>query len=229
VDVDTSAKSVKLASRESKVYSAVGVHPNSSGTWDENSLGKLKVLARGIKTVAIGEIGLDYYRDRAPRKLQRNVFLKQLDLAKELGFPVIIHTRNSSNQDRRCIRDVIGILQDWNHKIEYPGVVHSYSGDHGEAEKLVSLGFFLGITGPITYKKAILLKDVVASLPIQNLLLETDGPYLTPHPFRGKRNEPAYVRYVAEEISRIKSQPIENVLRETAINADNLFGWGITD
>lgn len=227
VDIATSQRAVQIASAEARIFTAIGVHPNSSNTWNNDSLSDLQLLASRKKVVAVGEIGLDYYRDRAPRQLQRAVFQKQLLLAQELGVPVIIHTRNTSPEERSCIKDVIAIIEDWNPVIKYPGVVHSYSGNQNEAEKLLSLGFMIGITGPVTYKNASSLKEIVASLPIESLLIETDGPFLTPHPHRGKRNEPAYVQYIGEEISRLKKQPVEAVYWQTAVNADNLFGWGL--
>jgi len=226
VDINTSRSAVQLAETFPKIYAAIGIHPNSSRSWDSQSVNKLKVLANKPKVVAIGEIGLDYYRDRAPRNHQKRILRNQLTLADKLMLPVIIHTRNESIEDRACINDTIDILTDWNPKRPNPGVVHSFSGFEKEAKRLISFGFMIGITGPITYKNGILLRRVVASIPIESLLLETDGPFLTPHPHRGKRNEPSYVRYIAEKISEVKQQSVEEVALQTSKNAQNLFRWG---
>jgi TatD DNase family protein len=226
IDILTSQAAVQLAESYSNIYAAVGVHPNSAGTWDEWALDALEVLAVHPKVVALGEIGLDYYRDRAPKNLQRDVFLDQLKLASRLDLPVVIHTRNSNPANRACISDVINLLSNHESKLAHPGVVHSYSGNLDEADLLVSFGFYLGITGPVTYKNASALRTMVASLPIDRLLIETDGPFLTPHPKRGKRNEPAYVRYIADKLAEILELPLKTVADVTSGNAARLFGWG---
>ena len=239
VDLASSRAAVRLAQAHHRLYAAVGVHPNSSLTWDERALGELEDLAADPKVVAIGEIGLDYYRDRAPHPLQRQVFREQLNLAGRLSLPVVVHTRNSSPQNRSCILDVINILAEWCAKLradprskslaEHPGVVHSYSGNEAEAQHLLELGFFIGITGPVTFRNAVELRKLVASIPLERLLIETDGPYLTPHPYRGKRNEPAYVRFVAEKISEIHNQSLNVVAEKTTANAGHLFQWREVD
>lgn len=239
VDLASSRAAVKLAQAHPRVYAAVGVHPNSSLTWDEQTLSELERLAAHHKVVAIGEIGLDYYRDRAPHHLQKRVFREQLNLAGRLALPVVVHTRNSSPQDRLCISDVISILAEWCAELradprsksfaERPGVVHSYSGNEAEAQHLLESDFYIGITGPVTFKNAVELRRVVASIPLERLLIETDGPYLTPHPFRGKRNEPAYVRFVAEKIGEVRNQPPNVVAEKTTANAGYLFRWREVD
>lgn len=226
IDIPTSQAAVNLAESYSNIYAAVGVHPNSAGTWDNWSLDALEVLARHPKVVALGEIGLDYYRDRAPVELQKKVFLSQLKLANRLGLPVVIHTRNTDSENRTCISDVIDLLSNHKSKLTHPGVLHSYSGNLDEANHLLSLGFFLGITGPVTYKNASALRNLVASLPLDRLLIETDGPFLTPHPKRGKRNEPEYVRFVADKLAEILDLPLKTVADVTTGNAACLFGWG---
>jgi TatD DNase family protein len=227
IDLVSSRSAIQLAESHADVYAAVGVHPNSSSEWQRGTLGTLRELASHPKVVAIGEIGLDYYRDRAPRDHQREVFRVQLALARELALPVIIHVRNSRPSDRACIDDVISILSAWEPGVEWQGVVHSYSGDETEAKALMALGFYIGITGPITYKSAAALKDLVATLPLERLLIETDSPFLPPHPYRGQRNEPAYVVKVAEKIAELRQAPLESIASQTTANAARLFGWGV--
>jgi TatD DNase family protein len=225
IDIRTSQMAVQLSDTYPQVYAAVGIHPNSSLSWDASALGSLEDLVAHPKVVAIGEIGLDYYRDRAPRAHQKQVFIAQLELAGRLNLPVVIHTRNHDPQDRACLTDLIAILSEWKTNLTYPGVVHSYSGNVIEAQKILVLGFFIGITGPVTYKNASVLREVVASIPLDRLLIETDSPFLTPHPYRGKRNEPAFVRYIAEKISEIHQQPLKVVAEQTTENARTLFQW----
>ena len=239
VDLASSRAAVRLAQAHPRVYAAVGVHPNSSLTWDEQTLGELERLAAHPKVAAIGEIGLDHYRDRSPHHLQRRVFREQLNLAGRLALPVVVHTRNSSPQDRACISDVIHILAEWCAKLRadprseslaiHPGVAHSFSGNEAEAQQLLKLGFFIGITGPVTFKNAVELREVMASIPLERLLIETDGPFLTPHPYRGKRNEPAYVRFVVEKIGEVHNQPPNIVAAKTTANAGRLFQWREVD
>ncbi len=225
VDLLSSRAALQIAQVHPKVFTAVGVHPNSSLTWDERTSDSLLDLVGHPKVVAIGEIGLDYYRDRAPKTHQKQVLRMQLHLAEEQNLPVILHTRNSSPNDRLCISDLINILSGWAPSLKHPGVVHSYSGNETEAERLIDLGYYIGITGPITYKNAPALRRVVASIPLNRLLIETDSPFLTPHPHRGKRNEPAYVRFIAEKISEVHNCSVKTVIQRTAANAQALFRW----
>jgi TatD DNase family protein len=233
IDLSTSQAAVALARDYPEVYAAVGVHPNSATVWDGGTLDKLRALARKPKVVAIGEIGLDYYRDRAPHHIQRRVFRQQLELAAELGLPVVLHTRNASPQDQRATTDALAILAEWQAGlpsrapalVERPGVLHSYGGALDSALQAVERGFMIGITGPVTFRKAEELRLVVISLPPESLLVETDAPFLTPHPHRGRRNEPAHVRFVAEKIAEIHSLPLETFARITTANAERLFCW----
>ncbi len=226
IDLPTSLAALKLADAHPKIFAAVGVHPNSAATWDVTTCDALKTIARREKTVAIGEIGLDYYRDWTSPALQQQVFQAQLELAAALKLPVVIHIRNASPENRQCIADVIAILQDWQPGSVHPGVIHSYSGNAAEARQLLDLGFFIGITGPVTFKKAIELQELALQLPLERLLIETDAPYLTPQPFRGKRNEPAHVQYVARKIAELRGAPPEVVAAQTTQNAETLFQWG---
>ncbi|MCU0484492.1 MAG: TatD family hydrolase [Anaerolineales bacterium] len=226
VDVPSSQVIVKLTENLEGVYAAVGVHPNDSTSWDENSLTQLKQLAVHPKVVAIGEIGLDYYRDRAPRDVQLAVFCEQLQLAQDAELPVIIHTRQS-------IADTLDILKDWisaqrvyNHPLAgHPGVLHSFSGTETDAWRAIELGFFIGITGPVTFKNAPDLQKLVASLPLDRILIETDAPFLAPLPHRGQRNCPEWVRLVAEKIAELQQTSLEETAKITTANAQRLFAW----
>ena len=202
------------------------MHPNSGTTWDAGTQQALRELADHPKVVAIGEIGLDYYRDHTPHPLQRKIFREQLEMAAELGLPVVIH-------DREAHADVNKALIDWQEELEdeglplaeKPGVLHSYSGNINGAEEVLDAGYYLGITGPVTFKNSLEMQEAAQTAPQDRLLIETDGPYLTPHPFRGKRNEPAYVRYVAEKIASLRGMSVDQVGAFTSSNAKNLFDW----
>jgi TatD DNase family protein len=233
INVTTSQEAVALAANTPEVYAAIGVHPNDALSWNNHTLIDLRRLVKYPKVSAIGEIGLDYYRDRAPKSLQHEVFVTQLNLAHEADLPVVIHSRNKSENDQQAIQDVLELLSDWVAELEsngsklskHPGVLHSYSGNLAMAKRAVDLNFMIGVTGPVTFKKAQGLREVIAGLPVENLLIETDAPFLTPHPYRGKRNEPAYVRYVCEKIAEIHQMPVEKIAGITRINAERLFNW----
>jgi len=226
IDWATSASAITLAEETPEIYAAVGVHPNSLGGWGHRSLAGIRELAGRDKVVAIGEIGLDYYWDTHPRDQQRKAFAGQLDLAAELGLPVIIHNRDST-------ADVLDVLLDWttglatdgNPLADRPGVLHSFSGDRADAERAIANGFMIGITGPVTFKNAKELQVLVAELPLDHLLIETDAPYLAPNPHRGARNEPAYVRLVAAKIADLKGLELDQVLQATHENSMRLFRW----
>jgi TatD DNase family protein len=199
----------------------VGFHPHDAKTADAAALVELRDLARHSRVVAIGEMGLDFYRDRSPRDVQRRVFRRQLQIAAELGKPVVVH-------DREAHADTLEILQQWIAESqttfsEYRGVLHCFSGNLALAQAVIELGFFIGVDGPITYRNARKLPDIVKALPLDRLLVETDAPFLTPHPHRGQRNEPAYVRLVAEKIADTKNLPPEEVAQATTANAKALF------
>jgi len=214
VDLRSSGEAVRLASRHRTIFAGVGVHPHEAKTYEPAVEERLRKLAAGGKVVAIGEIGLDYYRDLSPRKLQRDAFAAQIELANELGLPVIIHNRRST-------KDLLAILR--SHRPAAGGVIHSFLGDLELASEFVDLGFYLGVGGPLTFNKNDLLREAIAKIPLDSILVETDSPYLTPVPYRGKRNEPAYVRYVACEIAHIKGISSEEVARATTANARRLF------
>jgi TatD DNase family protein len=223
MDVPSSQAAVELAQKHASVYAAVGVHPHDAKTLDAAGLEHLKSLAQSYKVVAIGEIGLDYYRNLSPRNVQRQVFQTQLELAAELGLPVIVH-------DREAHDDALAMLRDWaldasrSTLHDKAGVLHSFSGDVALAESVLALGFYIGVSGPVTYKNANRLREVVQAVPLERLLIETDAPYLAPHPYRGQRNEPVYVQRVAQAIAEIKHLALEQVATLTSTNACMLFG-----
>ena len=218
IDLDNIAAVLTLTDRFPGVFAAVGVHPNSAVGWRDDWINELKKLARHPKVLAIGEIGLDYYWDKTPANTQRLALARQLELAAELSLPVIIHNRSSSD-------DVIALLaaSPLNGR-ERPGVLHSFSGDWATAEAALAMGFYLGFTGPITYKKADELRDIAARVPLDRIMIETDAPFLAPHPNRGKRNEPAYVRLVAECLAEVRGLSLPQIAAATTSNALRLFG-----
>jgi TatD DNase family protein len=233
IDLPTSQAAIGLASKWANVFAAVGVHPNEAAAWDNSTLNELRRLASAEKVVAIGEIGLDYYWDRTPPETQFKVFKAQLDLAAELGLPVVVHIRDKDRDKKPALRDVMHIIEEWKGDLnrkksplaDRPGVLHSFSGDAVDAEEAIALGFRLGITGPVTFKNADTLKTIVSKISADALLTETDAPFLTPHPYRGKRNEPGYVRYVAEKIADLRGVSLERISEITTANAERLFNW----
>jgi len=226
INLQSSQAAVRLSNINSDVYAAVGVHPNDGLSWQNDTLGHLRDLASHSKVVGIGEIGLDYYRDRTPRELQKRIFLAQLELAAELQLPVVIHSRES-------LKDVLAILTDWQRGLvdtqpnlaERPGVLHSFSGDERDANQAFLSNFYIGITGPVTFRNAKELQDLVIRLSLEHLLIETDAPFLSPHPRRGKRNEPAYVKLVAEKIAELHQEAYNTVTEITSATASRLFKW----
>ena len=200
----------------------MGVHPHAAGEFGPAELAALRALAGQPKVVAIGEIGLDYYHDFAPRARQMQAFRAQLALAAELGLPVIVHNREATG-------DVLAVLRDWQSQGSSlqgrVGVLHSFSATVREAEIALEMGFYLGITGPVTYKNGEEMRRVAAAAPLERLLIETDAPYLAPQRWRGQRNEPAYVGAVAERIAAVRGLAPEEVARATSANAAALFRW----
>ncbi|MBN1310811.1 MAG: TatD family hydrolase [Anaerolineae bacterium] len=223
VDFESMERVLKLAEQYQEVYAAVGLHPNDipADRDIDETIHTIRQAASHPKVVAIGEIGLDYYWDARPPELQKEWLVRQLDLAADLKLPVILHNREATS-------DIIKVLTAWIQRAEMqdrPGVLHSFSATWKEAQTILDLGFFVGFTGPITYKKANELRRVAAHTSIDRILLETDAPFLTPHPHRGKRNEPAYVRYVAEKLAEVRGTDLDSICRQTSHNAHRLFGW----
>ena len=221
----SSQTSVSLAQRQPSIYAGVGVHPHAASTMDDAMLAQLADLAAHPRVVAIGEIGLDYYRDLSPRPSQREAFRQQLELAHELDKPVIIHNRDAH-------KDTIEMLRDWlssprsRGRAHPVGVMHCFSGSLEMAKQMLDLGFMIGIDGPITFSNARKLPEIVAQVPLESLLLETDCPYLAPHPFRGKRNEPAYLPWVARRIAEMRGASGGEIAEATTANARALFRLG---
>ena len=226
IDLQSSLAALQIADAHEEVFVACGVHPNDALTWNSDTLNELRKLVRHPKVVAIGEIGLDYYRDRAPKELQKRILSEQLALAADAGLPVVIHNRQATD-------DILELLTSWHADLvssgsplaERAGVLHSFSGDTVAARKALEIKFMIGISGPVTYRNADDLRRIIASLPLSALLIETDAPFLTPHPHRGERNEPAHVRWVAEKIAEIHDLPLQVVAEQTNANSQKLFNW----
>jgi len=214
--VETSVKSIALAEKYELIYAAVGVHPHDAAHMDEETAGVLAALTENKKVRAIGEIGLDYHYDFSPRDVQKRRFVEQIDLARQLKLPVIIH-------DREAHGDVMDIFKK-NRIKEVGGVLHSFSGSAEMALECIKLGMYISISGPITFKNARRTVEAVRKVPLERLLIETDSPYLTPVPHRGKRNYPGYVKFVAEKIAEIKGLTFEEVAQKTRLNGKLLFG-----
>ncbi len=226
VDVASSEANVALAAAHRGVYAGVGVHPNDAArAWQgEVTLQTLRRLAAHPRVVAIGEIGLDYYRDATPPAQQRHVLQRQLELAADLGLPVSLHNREATADLLAILTDWVAGLRDEDHPLATrPGVWHAFGGTLDEGQQAIALGFKLGIGGPLTFKNAEARRRVVAALPLEALVLETDAPFLTPHPHRGQRNEPAYVRLVAEKIAQLHGRPLAAVAATTTENARQIF------
>lgn len=227
IDVETSQRAVEMAQQIPELYAAVGFHPSEAERWDETVIPSLRELARRPKVVAIGEIGLDYYRDSSPHPLQREIFRAQLRLASELNLPVVVHNRESFD-------DLWAEITDWRQALDQagsplakrPGVLHAFDGTPERAQCAIEKGFLIGIGGPVTFKNARERQELAAGLPLNKILIETDAPYLTPQPFRGRwPNEPAYVAYVADKLAELHAQPLEVITRATWENAAQLFDW----
>lgn len=223
-DILTSKKSVEFASCHEGVFAAIGIHPENVEQEDlQSAIENLKTLAQNKKVVAIGEIGLEYHffdglseeKVEFLKDLQKKFFIAQINLANELSLPVVVHSRDAMG-------DTLEILK--KHPLKRPSLLHCYSGSIESAQELSKLGFSFSFGGVVSFKNAGRVKEVVARIPIERILLETDCPYLAPEPFRGTRNEPKNIPYIADAISRIKELEIEKVARITTENAENLFG-----
>jgi TatD DNase family protein len=223
IDHATSQNAVRLShAHAGRVYAAVGVHPNSTADFSEADLAWMRALAAERGVVSIGEIGLDYYWDRSPKAKQAEAFERQLALAAELGLPVILHNREASD-------DLIPIIERWAAGLsgalaQRPGVLHSVSAPFALAMRAVEAGFYLGFTGPITYKNADETRRIAAAAPLERIVVETDGPYLTPTPHRGQRNEPAYIPLMVERLAALRGLTTEAMGEATTRNAERLFG-----
>lgn len=221
-DLESSRASVDLALRYPNIYASVGIHPHDASSVNDSVMDELNRMIESVgKVVAVGETGLDFYRDHSPRDLQRSAFRRHIQLAKATGKPLIIHDRDAHDE-------VIRIMQEEN-AAEAGGVLHCFSGNLEMARKCVEMGFYISFAGPLTYPKNEELRSIAQALPIDVMLIETDCPYLSPQKWRGKRCEPAYVRATAEKLAEIKGLTIEDVARITSLNAWRLFGIGDVD
>lgn len=214
-DLASSIKAVALAQKYENIYAAVGIHPHDAKTMDDDTIEVLKSLLKKDKVIAVGEIGLDYHYDFSPRDIQKKWFREQIKLAKEFNLPIIVH-------DREAHKDVYDILKE-EQDGTLRGVLHCFSGSVEMAKEYIKMGFYISFAGPVTFKNAKTPKEVVKAIDINRILIETDSPYLTPHPHRGKRNEPLYVRYVAAMIAELKGLTVEEVARITTENTKRLF------
>ncbi len=215
-DRPTIEKAMKLCEMYDFIYAAVGWHPVDAIDMTDEDLVWIEELSSHPKVVAIGEMGLDYYWDKSPKEIQKEVFRKQIRLAKKVKLPIIIHNREAT-------ADIVDILREEGAE-EVGGIMHCYSGSVETARECLEMNFLISLGGPVTFKNAKKPKEVAQEIPLDRLLIETDAPYLAPHPYRGKRNEPAYVKLVAEQIAELKGITFEEVAKATTRNAKKLFG-----
>lgn len=214
-DRPTIQKAIELVDRYDFMYASVGWHPVDAIDMTDEDLVWIEELTKHPKVVALGEMGLDYYWDKSPKDVQQEIFRKQIRLAKKVKLPIIIHNRDAT-------ADIVGILKEEGAD-EVGGIMHCFSGSPEIAKECVNMNFYISLGGPVTFKNAKKPKEVAAEIPLNKLLIETDCPYLTPHPYRGKRNEPGYVKLVAEQIAEIKGLTYEEVAHATMQNAKKCF------
>jgi len=227
VSIESTRNILALSEVYPEIYAAVGVHPNDNQSWDREAIKILREFCNHSKVVSIGEIGLDYYRKSTPREKQIRTFQDQLELAAEMNKPVIIHCREAH-------KDLFAILSQWVEQLQQshaslasaPGVLHSFSGSLEDALLAQDLHFYLGVNGVITFEKAENLRAIIKNTPLDRILIETDAPFLTPPPYRGKRNQPAYVKFVAEKLAVLYNTTTETIMQQTTSNAADLFHWG---
>jgi TatD DNase family protein len=216
IDLQSSKKAVELAHQYEYIFSTVGFHPHDADKLNTNQLHELRTLASNPKVVAWGEIGLDFFRNYSPHQKQISAFEQQLDLAVDLTLPVIIHNRDAHQETY----DILKKREDKGLR----GVIHCFSGDYDLAMRFIDMGYYISIPGTVTYKKALKIQDVAVRIPLDRMLVETDAPYLTPIPKRGKRNEPAFVAYTAKKIAELRNMDFEAFALQTSENARRLFG-----
>jgi TatD DNase family protein len=217
-DIGTAKQTLALADKYEMIYAQVGVHPHETKDWTNDNLKVIEELARHPKVVAIGEIGLDYYYDFSPKEKQIEAFRAQIELALKLDLPVVVHNRESDEDIMQIVREYCSS--------GLRGQFHCFNGSLSYARDLIRMKYFVSFTGNITFKKADLLRETLSNIRLHYIMLETDSPFMTPIPYRGKRNEPSYVKYIAQQIAELHKIPIEEVARITSINAFRLFGIG---
>ena len=223
MDLKTSRFAVEISQDISEAYAAVGVHPHYADSWNDEVHEEIRELARSSKVVAIGEIGLDFYRNLSSHEAQISAFKDQLQLASELELPVVIH-------NREAMAEILEIIVPWAERNSSvgnltAGVLHAYSADAESASVAITHGFYLGVAGPITFRNAEIRREITAQIPLDRILLETDSPYMSPHPLRGKRNEPANIKYIAQKLSNLFELNLSVIAENTATNANELFRW----
>lgn len=216
-DLPSSERSVELANKYKNIYAAIGVHPHEAKTYNDQVEERLIELSKNEKVMAIGEIGLDYYYDNSPRDVQKEVFKKQIELAARLGKNIVIHSRDA-------VKDTFDILKEAHEKYEFTALIHCFSQSVEMMEEYVKMGDYLALGGAVTFKNAKTPKEVAKKVPLDRLLLETDCPYMTPVPYRGKRNEPKFVRFVCQYIADLRQRSPEEVEKMTAENTKRFFG-----
>ncbi len=215
-DRKTIERTMELIEQYDFVYGVIGWHPVDAIDCTQEDLEWIEELAAHPKIVGIGETGLDYYWDKSPKDVQQALFRKQIQLAQKIDLPIIIHNRDATG-------DVVNILREEN-AASVGGVMHCFSGSVETARECIAMNFMISLGGPVTFKNARLPKEVATDIPLEHLMIETDAPYLAPHPYRGKRNEPAFVPLVAKEIARLKGLTIEEIAQATTDNAKKFFG-----
>lgn len=214
-DTNTIERTMELIDQYDFIYGIIGWHPVDAIDCTEERLQWIEELSRHPKIIGIGEMGLDYHWDKSPKDIQKEVFRKQIALAKRVQLPIIIHNREAT-------QDCVDILKEENAS-EVGGIMHSFSGSNEIADEILKMNFYISLGGPVTFKNAKQPKEVAQHVPLDRLLVETDAPYLSPHPYRGKRNEPARVKLVAEQIAELRGISYEEVCKATTENAERLF------
>lgn len=214
-DIASSRGAIAIAEAHKGVFAAVGVHPHEAKETDERTWRELRQLAKNPRVIAIGEIGLDFYHNLSPAPDQRRAFRAQLEVAHELGLPIIVH-------DRDAHREVLDILQVDGAGLR--GVMHCFSGSLEMAQQAIKMGFYISTAGSVTFPNAVRLREVIAGVPLERLLVETDSPYLAPMPYRGRRNEPAYLGLIAAKVAETRGVSLQTIAQATTANARCLFG-----
>ena len=214
-DDETIPLAIEIAEAYENIYAAVGWHPVDAIDYTSEKLAWLEKLSHHPKVVALGEMGLDYHWDKSPKDVQKRVFIEQINLAKKVNLPIIIHNRKASE-------DIKQILTEEKAE-EVGGIMHCYSSPIEDIKDYVAMNFYISWAGPVTFKNAPEVREIAKAIPLDRLLIETDSPYLTPHPYRGKRNEPAYVKLIAEEIARVKEISLDELAKIITKNAERIY------
>lgn len=213
---------VKIAERHESIYATIGIHPHEAKLAKDSDFAELEQLSRNTKVIAWGEIGLDYYYDHSPRDVQEAVFIRQMEMARAAKLPIVIHCRPSGNSDNAW-RDCLDLIEQHWRSSGRGGVLHCFTGEWVHAKRALDMGFMISFAGNVTFPKAQQIRDSAAQVPLDRMLIETDSPFLAPVPFRGKRNEPAFVKEVARQVGHLRGMPIEEVGHLTSQNFYRFF------